>query len=67
MADGCNEKIDYEFYKWIWEYKKKHGVQTMKRLEKLQGEKEIVVLRSYKEMDEFLNKVRVEIASLRSQ
>jgi adenylate kinase family enzyme len=58
MADGCYEKIDYEFYKWIWEYKKKHGVQTMRRLEKLQGEKEIVVLRSYKEMEEFLKKIK---------
>jgi len=57
MADGCNESFDFSFYKWIWRFKKTDGKNTMERLERLK-KKEIVILKSYKEIEEYLLKIR---------
>jgi adenylate kinase family enzyme len=58
MAEGCYEKFDFSFYKWIWAFNKNDGTKTKERLEKLKGEKEIIVLKSYKEIDEYLEKIK---------
>jgi len=58
MADGCKESFDFSFYKWIWKFKKTDGKKTRERLEKLKGQKEIVILKSYKEMDNYLVKIK---------
>lgn len=58
MADGCYERFDFEFYRWIWLYKKKHGSKTLERIEKLRNEKKIFILKNYKEMDNFLEKIK---------
>jgi adenylate kinase family enzyme len=58
MADGCNEKFDLEFYKWIWGYNKKHGPQTLNRLEELKEKKNIIILKSFKEINSYLDKLR---------
>ena len=54
MAEGCDEKFDFAFYKWIWGYKKNHGKQTLERLEQLKDKKRIIVLKSFDEMDKFI-------------
>jgi adenylate kinase family enzyme len=60
MADGCYERFDFDFYKWIWGYKKKHGLEVKKRLNRLHVEKTIVVLKNYKEIDSYLEKIKEE-------
>jgi adenylate kinase family enzyme len=58
MAEGCNEKFDLSFYKWIWGYKKNHGKQTKERLELLKDKKNVIILKSFKEMDKFVGTLR---------
>lgn len=58
MADGCYERFDYDFYKWIWSYKKKHVPMIKEKLNKLKDEKDIVVLKNYGEIDEYLEKIK---------
>lgn len=55
MARGCYERFDWEFYKWILTFKRKHAVQLKERLRKFEGVKDIIVLRSFKKIDEFVN------------
>jgi adenylate kinase family enzyme len=57
MAEGCHEKFDLEFYNWIWTYNRKYRPQLLKKLEKLKGEKEIIILKSFKEMNAFVSKL----------
>jgi len=57
MAEGCYEGFDFSFYKWIWSFKKKHGKIVKERLNRLKSEKEIVVLKNYREMDEYLERL----------
>jgi len=58
MAEGCFERFDFDFYKWIWSYKKKYGKIVKERLRKLQYKKEIVILKNYKEMDKYLEMIK---------
>ena len=59
MAEGCNEKIDREFVMWIWSYRKTGRVRAFKDLE-TQSEKNVVILRTRREVSEFLERMRLE-------
>ena len=56
----CNEKYDLSFYKWIWNYNKNVRPEYLKYLEKLREDKKVFVFESYKETDEFLEKLEKE-------
>lgn len=57
LAEGCREKIDFSFYKWVWRYNKNHGKQTLERLEQLKDKKKIIILKSFDEMNKFLKEI----------
>ena len=54
MAEGCREKLSFEFIKWIWNYSSRTRPKIVRLLEsKLEGKK-IVWLRSQSEVKRFL-------------
>jgi Adenylate kinase and related kinases len=54
MADGCPEKFDLEFLKWIWDFEH-HSKPKMERLlARFENEKTIIRLRSNREVENFL-------------
>lgn len=57
MAAGCPEKIDFAFLKWVWRYpdEQRPGVQA--RLAQVAATKTIVVLKSRKEVRQFIEKI----------
>lgn len=56
MNQECEEKLDWEFMKWVWNYRKRSRVNTIKKLEEIKGHKEVVILRTRKEVEEFINR-----------
>jgi adenylate kinase family enzyme len=50
---GCNEKIDREFFQWIWNYPRDVRPGIIETLGTL-TDKEVVILRMDREIDEFL-------------
>jgi len=56
MADGCDEKIDWDFVKWIWNYptRSKPKVETL--LDQHQDTTTIIRLKSKKEIENFFVK-----------
>ncbi|WP_078379850.1 DNA topology modulation protein [Sutcliffiella halmapala] len=58
MGEGCEEKLDLEFLKWVWEYPvtKKPGI--LEKLKVLSEEKRVIVLHSRKEVEQFLIQVK---------
>jgi adenylate kinase family enzyme len=60
MADGCNEKFDLEFLKWIWDFPKCTRPRILERLAAIEGQKPIFRLRSRNEVERFLKGVRGE-------
>lgn len=57
MGEGCEERFDLNFLKWIWNYPKTKRPEILKRLEQLSKDKQIIILKSPKEVQKFLGKV----------
>lgn len=57
MGEGCKERIDIHFLKWVWNYPKTKKPEILKNLNKLSGCKNVIILRSPKEVQQFLDKV----------
>ena len=53
MAAGCNEKVDLEFLRWIWNYPHRGRERVFKEMAEY-PEKRFIVLRSAQEVDDFL-------------
>lgn len=54
MAEGNEERFDLDFYKWIWCYPKTKRPGILKKLKQLSTDKEIIVLKSPKEVKQFI-------------
>lgn len=50
MAEGCEERLDLGFLKWVWSYPTKHRPVILKRLRNYAHEKTIIVLKSRKDV-----------------
>jgi adenylate kinase family enzyme len=55
MTEGCLERIDFAFLKWIWNYNKVKRPQYLEKMNKVKQEKKIIILSSQKEQDTFLD------------
>ncbi len=54
MGENCPERISLEFIKWVWNYNKECRADNYAMLEQA-GEKNIIILRSRKEVQTYLN------------
>lgn len=54
MGEGCEEKFDMGFLKWVWDYPKKKRPSILKMLEEVSKEKNVIILCSPKEVKEFI-------------
>ncbi len=54
MGEGCPEKLDPEFLKYVWNFSKARRPQLLKRLEQFEGEKRVIILKSNKDVELFL-------------
>lgn len=57
MAEGCDERFDLEFYKWIWNYPKRSKPKIEALLKRFQDAKTIVRLQSKSEIENFFENV----------
>ncbi|RNF41217.1 DNA topology modulation protein [Planococcus salinus] len=57
MAEGVEERFDLNFIKWIWNYPKTIRPIVLQRLEKLPKDKAIIILKSPKEAQHFLDTI----------
>ena len=55
MAEGCDERFDLEFLKWIWDYPKRTKPKVEALLKQFQAAKNIVRLTSTKEIENFFD------------
>ena len=59
MSEGCCEKLDWDFIKWIlFEGRKEERVNKFNKLIEEYKEK-IIILKNKKEVDDFIDKIRV--------
>ncbi|MCL4425436.1 MAG: DNA topology modulation protein [Firmicutes bacterium] len=60
MAEGCREKIDWEFLRWVWKFPLDERPGLVKKLAGLSGEKKIIRLTSPAQVERFLEEVKAE-------
>jgi adenylate kinase family enzyme len=58
MGEGCEERFDLKFFKWIWNYPKTSRPEILNRLKQLPKDKQVIMLKSPREVQQFLEKVR---------
>ena len=58
MADGCAEKVDFEFLHYIWTFKYQRGKAIAALLEKYKHEKQTIRLTNYAEINAFVEKMK---------
>ncbi|MCA0173982.1 DNA topology modulation protein [Bacillus sp. RAR_GA_16] len=54
MKEGCTERLNLTFLKWIWDYPKKKKPMVLAKLEQLPKDKNIIILRTRQEVKRFL-------------
>ena len=59
MNDGCQEKIDYEFFKWVWNYRKRSRKGTLDKLEQVNDQQQVIIARNRKDVSEILSRIIV--------
>jgi adenylate kinase family enzyme len=58
ITEGCPEKIDMDFIRWIWNYPRVSKPRILKFMEKLKASKNVYFLQNQKEIEEFLKALR---------
>ncbi|CAH2463888.1 DNA topology modulation protein [Bacillus mycoides] len=58
MGAGCEERFDLQFFKWIWEYPKTKRPAILKRIDQLNKDKRVIILKTPSEVQRFLKEVR---------
>ena len=53
MAKGCNEKFDWTFIKWVWNYPTRTKPKVEALLKNIENEKMVIRLKSKKEVENF--------------
>jgi adenylate kinase family enzyme len=54
MAEDCPDRITLEFVRWIWSYPRRQRSGMLRRLEDVRSKKQVVILRSPREVARFL-------------
>ena len=58
MADGCSEKIDLPFLKWVWDFPKRSRPVVLERLKRVGTRVEVIALKNTREVDDYLASLR---------
>lgn len=57
MPEGCPEKLDFEFMKYIWDFPKKSGQENIHKLKEIK-DKQIIVFKRRSEANRYLKDVK---------
>ena len=57
MNEGCRERINWEFLKYVWNFHRDNRPELLKKLKTFQGRKTIHILTNRKQVDRFLEQV----------
>ncbi len=59
MTQGCQERLTPQFLLWIWNYSRTKRPQIMAKLEAVKSEKQVIVLRSPQEANQYVSSCRI--------
>ncbi len=57
MNEGCSEKLDWEFIKWVWNYRRRSRQKILDKLSEVRNEKQIIILKNRKQVNELISQI----------
>ncbi|QWU15316.1 Adenylate kinase [Paenibacillus sophorae] len=57
MNEGCPEKLDWEFIKWVWNYRKRSRMNTITKLEYIRENQQVIIAKTRRQVDELIEKL----------
>ena len=57
LPEGCEEKMDWEFFKWIWNYPRDICPKVIRILTRSEKRKQVIFLKNDREVNIFLKKL----------
>ncbi|MEF3306193.1 DNA topology modulation protein [Paenibacillus sp. GYB003] len=57
MGEGCEEKIDLAFLKWIWNFRKRSRPKLLDKLRRVQPLQDVYRFRTPREADDYLKRL----------
>ncbi len=57
LGEGCPEKIDFVFIKWVWTFRKKHRQMTYDIIKKYSSSKSISILSTPSQVKDFIDNI----------
>lgn len=61
-AEGCPERFDLEFLKWIWDFEKNYNPKIYNLIHEFKNVKLVYIFKSYKDVNDFLNQLKKKYA-----
>ena len=58
LNEGCPEKLDFEFIKWVWQYPRRTRLETLDKLEQLRHDKLIYIVKNRKQTKQLLETLK---------
>lgn len=58
MGEGCKEKVDYIFLKWIWNFRRDKRPGILIKLKNLSDHQKVHIYKSPKELRAFISQIR---------
>lgn len=58
MNEGCPEKLDLDFIKWVWGFNKNKKPEILSKLNKFSTQKNIIIFNNSCEADSFINDIK---------
>jgi len=62
ITEGCNEKIDWEFFNWVLSFRRRNRKKLLAMLHKYAENRKVFILRSRREVDNLMNKLQKELS-----
>lgn len=63
LNEECPEKLDWEFIKWVWNYRKRSRPKILNMLEQAKGEKQVMIVKTRKEAKELVNRFTISLSN----
>jgi len=57
LNEGCPEQLDWEFIKWVWNFRKNKRPGILEKLKKYEKEKKIIILKTRKEVTNLIDQL----------
>jgi adenylate kinase family enzyme len=58
MQEGCKEKIDMAFLKWVWHYPKSKRPGMLEKLDVLAQNKQVIILNSSRKVEKYVDEMK---------